>query len=195
MDAVRAPEVSSSMSRCTYHVFLSFRGDDTSKTFTDHLYTALVHAGINTFRDDDELERGEDIESELQKAIRQSRISIILFSKDYASSKWCLNELVKILERRSIAGHNVLPIFYDVEPSQVRMQTGSFAEAFSRHEKQFQAETDERKGSGWTCWRDGGQHSEKLQILEGWSYKIALMGNFLKSPLVGTMLLYFLILL
>ncbi|CAL5378152.1 unnamed protein product [Camellia sinensis] len=138
-------KASSSMLRFSYHVFLSFRGEDTRRTFTDHLYTALVHAGIHTFRDDDELERGEDIESNLKKAIQQSRISIIVLSKDYASSKWCLNELVKILERKRTVNHIILPIFYHVDPSHVKNQTGSFAEAFEKHNKRFEAETDYRK--------------------------------------------------
>ncbi|KAL7205655.1 hypothetical protein ACSBR2_018559 [Camellia fascicularis] len=133
------------MLRFSYHVFLSFRGEDTRRTFTDHLYTALVHAGIHTFRDDDELERGEDIESNLKKAIQQSRISIIVLSKDYASSKWCLNELVKILERKRTVNHIILPVFYHVDPSHVKNQTGSFAEAFEKHKKGFEAETDDRK--------------------------------------------------
>ncbi|KAI8025975.1 TMV resistance protein N [Camellia lanceoleosa] len=133
------------MLRFSYHVFLSFRGEDTRRTFTDHLYTALVHAGIHTFRDDDELERGEDIESNLKKAIQQSRISIIILSKDYASSKWCLNELVKILERKRTVNHIILPVFYHVDPSHVKKQTGSFAEAFEKHNEGFEAETDDRK--------------------------------------------------
>ncbi|CAL5416800.1 unnamed protein product [Camellia sinensis] len=41
--------------RWSYDVFLSFRGEDTSKNFTDHLYAALVQAAIHTFMDDDEL--------------------------------------------------------------------------------------------------------------------------------------------
>ena len=54
---------SSSSSRLGWHydVFLSFRGEDTRKNFTDHLYTALQNAGIHTFRDDDELPKGEEI--------------------------------------------------------------------------------------------------------------------------------------
>ena len=44
-----------------YDVFLSFRGADTRKTFTDHLYDNLVAHGIHTFRDDEELENGGDI--------------------------------------------------------------------------------------------------------------------------------------
>ncbi|KAL6125831.1 hypothetical protein ACLB2K_073882 [Fragaria x ananassa] len=54
---------------CRYHVFLSFRGEDTRKTFTDHLYTAFKDQGFRTFRDDDELEKGEDINPGFEKAI------------------------------------------------------------------------------------------------------------------------------
>ncbi|XP_050103130.1 disease resistance protein RUN1-like [Malus sylvestris] len=119
-----------------YDVFLSFRGEDTRRTFTDHLYTALNNKGFLTFRDDDELERGEDIKPGLQKAIRQSRTSVVVFSKDYASSRWCLDELVMILERkRTTSDHVVLPVFYDVDPSHARKQTGRIGKAFARHEK------------------------------------------------------------
>ncbi|KAM5554607.1 hypothetical protein ABKV19_022817 [Rosa sericea] len=133
-------EASSSNSapcRFSYDVFLSFRGEDTRKTFTDHLYTALVNAGIRTFRDDDEIERGRDIKPELKKAIHRSRSSVVVVSKDYASSRWCLDELVVILQRHAddARGHVVLPVFYDIDPSHVRKQTGSFAAAFPRHRK------------------------------------------------------------
>ncbi|XP_052301341.1 disease resistance protein RUN1 [Populus trichocarpa] len=138
---------SSRFSHCKYRVFLSFRGEDTRKNFTDHLYTALVQAGIHTFRDDDEIGRGENIESELQKAIQQSKIAIIVFSKDYASSRWCLDEIVMIMERRRTADCRVLPVFYDVDPSQVRKQTGSFAAAFVEHEKHFKEEME--RVNGW----------------------------------------------
>ncbi|XP_050126425.1 disease resistance protein RPV1-like isoform X1 [Malus sylvestris] len=133
---------SSSSNRCTYDAFLSFRGADTRKGFTDHLYNALKLAGIHTFRDDDEIERGENIAQELQTAIQESQVSIIVFSKDYASSRWCLNELAIIMERKRTDGHMVIPVFYYVEPSDVRKQTGSFAESFTRHQEQFKDEID-----------------------------------------------------
>ncbi|CAL5401818.1 unnamed protein product [Camellia sinensis] len=136
---------SSTPPRCTNHVFLSFRGKDTRKAFTDHLYTALLGSGFRTFRDNDGIERGENVRSELDNAIRESRSSIIVFSKDYASSRWCLDELVMILEHKRTSGHVILPVFYDVDPSQVRKQMGSFAEAFGRHEERFMGETNERK--------------------------------------------------
>ena len=125
-----------------HDVFLSFRGEDTRKNFTDHLYTALVQAGIHTFRDDDELARGKEISTELLKAIQESRISIVVFSKGYASSRWCLDELVHIMHRKKTTGHTVLPIFYDVNPSNVRKQNGTFAGAFTRHEERFTAEME-----------------------------------------------------
>ncbi|KAM7470004.1 hypothetical protein LguiA_008187 [Lonicera macranthoides] len=68
----------------------------------------------------------------------------MVISKDYTSSTWCLDELLLILERRKIFGHVVLPMFYDVDPSQVRKQTGRIAEVFARYEKQFKAETNSK---------------------------------------------------
>uniref|UniRef100_A0A7N2LGD0 TIR domain-containing protein n=1 Tax=Quercus lobata TaxID=97700 RepID=A0A7N2LGD0_QUELO len=120
-----------------YDVFLSFRGETRCK-FTDHLYHALVDRKVTTFRDDKELELGESIKLELLKAIEKSRIAVIIFSENYASSTWCLEELAKIVECRDRGILTVLPIFYHVEPTDVRHQKNTFAEAFAKHEKRFE---------------------------------------------------------
>jgi hypothetical protein len=133
---------SSSPFDCDYDVFLSFRGEDTRKNFTDHLYYALMKVGIRTFRDDDELQRGENISTELCNAIRGSMISIVVFSEGYASSRWCLDELVEIMRCRNIRGQTLFPIFYHVDPKDVRHQIGTFAETFTRHEKRFQTDME-----------------------------------------------------
>ncbi|XP_062171815.1 disease resistance protein RPV1-like isoform X3 [Alnus glutinosa] len=133
---------SSSQSSWDYDVFLSFKGEDTRKNFTDHLYSALMGVGIRTFRDDDKLQRGENISTELHNAIRGSMISIVVFSEGYASSRWCLDELVEIVHCRNTIGHTLLPIFYHVNPSDVRHQKGTLAEAFDRHEKRFQIDME-----------------------------------------------------
>ncbi|KAK9205221.1 hypothetical protein WN943_015488 [Citrus x changshan-huyou] len=119
-----------------YDVFLSFRGEDTRKSFTNHLYAGLKNKGIYVFRDDKELEKGGSISHGLLKAIEESRISVIVLSKNYASSTWCLDELVKIVECKN-REDQILPIFYDVEPTVVRKQTASFGEAFAKHEEVF----------------------------------------------------------
>ena len=79
----------------------------------------------------------ETICLKLRKAIEESRISLIVFSKNYTASRWCLDELVKILECRKTLQQIVLPIFYDVDPSDVQMQKWIVAEAFSMHEDRF----------------------------------------------------------
>lgn len=113
---------SSPSSSWMHDVFISFRGEDTRKNFTDHLYTALTRKGINVFKDDIELEIGKPISSELLNAIEKSRISIVVFSRNYVSSTWCLDELVKIVECKNSLGQMVIPIFYDVDPLVEREQ-------------------------------------------------------------------------
>lgn len=120
-----------------YDVYLSFGGGDSGNTFTNHLYNALEMSGIFTLRDDNKIIKGENISPELLKAIEMSRISVVVFSKNYASSTWFLDELVKILECQNKMGQTVFPVFYHVDPSEVRTQKGSFAEAFAIYEKRF----------------------------------------------------------
>ncbi|RVW71062.1 TMV resistance protein N [Vitis vinifera] len=145
----------------TYDVFLSFRGEDTRKNFTDHLYKNLDAYGICTFRDDEELEKGRDIAFDLSRAIEESKIFIVIFSKNYANSRWCLNELLKIIESMEKEGKIVLPIFYHVNPSDVRKQLGSYGDAFSNHEK----DADEEKKARIQKWRTA---LSKASNLSGW---------------------------
>ncbi|XP_031270525.1 disease resistance-like protein DSC1 [Pistacia vera] len=127
---------SSSPTQEKYDVFLSFRGEDTRNGFTSHLNAALCWKKIITFIDY-ELRRGDEISSSLLKAIEGSKISIVIFSKDYASSRWCLEELVKIMDCRKMHGQIVIPVFYHVYPSDVRKQSGTYGDAFANHEVRY----------------------------------------------------------
>jgi len=124
-------------------VFLSFRGEDTRRAFTDHLFASLEKRGIKTFKDDHDLERGKVISVELEKAIEDSMFALIILSPNYASSTWCLDELQKIVECKK----EVFPIFHGVDPSDVRHQRGSFAKAFQQHEEKFRE--DKKKVEKW----------------------------------------------
>ena len=126
---------SSSLPKWEYDVFLSFRGEDTGNNFTDHLYAALDQKGIRTFGDDESLERGKTISTEFLNAIEKSKFAVIVLSRNYGSSSWCLDELVKIVKCKEETRQIVLPIFYGVDPSDVQNQRGSFAEAFAKHEE------------------------------------------------------------
>ncbi|KAJ4970930.1 hypothetical protein NE237_004029 [Protea cynaroides] len=173
-----------------YEVFLSFRGEDTRTNFTDHLYNALLNRGIHTFRDNEGLQIGEKIDPALRSAIHQSKIAIPIFSKDYASSKWCLRELAEIVECRKQRGKKqltVMPVFYHVDPSEVRNQTGSYMKAFQNHQKKFGRETEGWKKAlkevgelkGWDLKKIADGHEAeliKLIVKEVWS-------ELRKSPL------------
>ncbi|KAK9062762.1 hypothetical protein SSX86_019952 [Deinandra increscens subsp. villosa] len=135
----------------TYDVFLSFRGEDTRNNFVDHLYAALVQKGIHTFKDDEMIHRGESISSELMRAIEESRFAVVVFSKNYANSSWCLDELAHIMKCRDEGELKViLPVFYHVDPSDVRKQKGEYATAFQKHEENF---NDGEKNDEVNKWR------------------------------------------
>nr|AIW47135.1 NBS-LRR-like protein [Gossypium thurberi] len=142
------PSTSSSIPRQKeYDVFLSFRGEDTRHNFTDHLYDALRRSGIVTFRDDPKLEAGEEIAPELFKAIQQSWCSVIVFSENYVFSGWCLEELAEIVKQKEENGHKVFPIFYGVDPSDLRKQKGKVEAAFAKYEERYKE--DEAKIQRW----------------------------------------------
>ena len=127
---------SSNPPQIKHHVFLSFRGEDTRYNFTSHLEKALRDKQIKTYIDD-QLNRGDEISPSLLRAIEESKISVIVFSEGYASSRWCLEELVKILECRGNYGQIVIPVFYGVDPSVVRHQIGCYANSFAKHVQRF----------------------------------------------------------
>ncbi|XP_050274906.1 disease resistance protein RML1B-like isoform X5 [Quercus robur] len=161
--------------QCRYDVFVSFRGEDTRNNFTSILIGILYHHGINIFLDNEHL-RGEEISDKLFEAIESSRISIIVFSKNYAFSTWCLKELVKILECKK-KGQIVLPIFYKVDPSEVRNhQKGKFGEALTKHETKFKDKMEVQKWrialheagniGGWHCTKDHPQFTLIKEVFE-----------------------------
>ncbi|KAL1194201.1 Disease resistance protein ADR2 [Cardamine amara subsp. amara] len=124
-----ASSSSSSPHTWKYNVFTSFHGPDVRQTFLSHLSKQFKYNGIKMF-DDQGIERSQTIAPALTGAIRESRISIIVLSKKYASSSWCLNELLEILKCNE-NGQIVMTVFYGVDPSDVRKQAGDFGNTFN----------------------------------------------------------------
>ncbi|XP_028770177.1 TMV resistance protein N-like [Neltuma alba] len=143
----RRPKISSIHYEWTYDVFLNFRGEDTRHSFIGTLNKELNRKGVHTFFDDKEIGIGDEITPTLLKAIRESRMAITVFSKEYASSTFCLNELVQIHQCIKKNGRLVWPIFYDVEPSEVRHQRGKYGQALATHRQNSRA--DEEKMKSW----------------------------------------------
>nr|ABI16464.1 toll interleukin receptor [Phaseolus vulgaris] len=119
-----------------YDVFLCFRGRDTRHTFMGNLYAALRQARLRTFMDEGVL-KGGDVADTIIQALEASRVSIVILSETFASSRWCLDELVNILDCMKTKNQTVIPIFYNVDPSDVRNLKGSFGAAMVAHEDGF----------------------------------------------------------
>ncbi|XP_048132936.1 TMV resistance protein N-like isoform X2 [Rhodamnia argentea] len=156
---------SSSNLKRNCHVFLSFRGTDVRNNFLGHLYAALDQKGVHTFMDSEELRIGEQISPALMEAIKGSRVAIIVFSKNYAASRWCLEELARIMECKEQRDLKVFPVFYKVEPREVRTPRKSYRKAMATHESKFGKDSQEVKR--WEkALRDAGSLSG-LEFHEG----------------------------
>ncbi|XP_068471338.1 disease resistance protein RPV1-like isoform X2 [Phaseolus vulgaris] len=167
--------VSTSLTK--HDVFLSFRGEDTRDNFISHLYAALQRKNIEAYIDY-RLNRGEEISPALLSAIEESKIYVIVFSQDYASSTWCLNELTKILECKKRFGRDVIPVFYKVDPSTIRKQEQRYNEAFEKHEQHLKHD----KVQGW---KDALTEAAKLA---GWDSKVTRPEHALVEEIVEDIL-------
>ncbi|KAG5020635.1 hypothetical protein JHK87_016490 [Glycine soja] len=152
-----------SSSSFEYDVFVSFRGEDTRNSFTGFLFGALKKQGIEAFKDDKDIRKGESIAPELIRAIEGSHVFVVVFSKDYASSTWCLRELAHIWDCIQTSHRPLLPIFYDVDPSQVRNQSGDYQKAFAQHQQSSRFQEKEIK-----TWREV---LEQVASLSGWDIR------------------------
>lgn len=104
-----------------YDVFVNHRGPDVKKGLASHIYHRLKDLGLAVFLDQEVLERGEGLNPQIEGAIRTASVHVAIFSPNYAHSRWCLDELVQMLESRS----TIIPVFYKVEPADLRWTHGA----------------------------------------------------------------------
>ncbi|CAH8358655.1 unnamed protein product [Eruca vesicaria subsp. sativa] len=130
---------SSPFPRKKHQVFVSFRGEELRCGFVSHLVEALQRHGINVFID--KLESiGQDL-ANLFTRIEESTIALVIFSRRYTESKWCLDELVKIKERADQGLLKVIPIFFKVKPITVKQLRGAFGDQFRDREWEYRCDT------------------------------------------------------
>ncbi|XP_010528853.1 PREDICTED: disease resistance protein RML1A-like [Tarenaya hassleriana] len=89
-------------------------------------------------------------------------IAILVPSRNYASSSWCLNELLQIMKQRRTSEQTAMTIFYQLDPSDVRKQTGEFGRAFMKtHVGKSSEEKQRWKHALTEISNIAGEHSEK----------------------------------
>ncbi|XP_024627643.1 disease resistance protein RUN1 isoform X2 [Medicago truncatula] len=154
-----------------YDVFINFRGKDTRNNFVSHLYAALTNVRINTFLDDEELGKGNELGPELLQAIQGSQMFIVVFSENYARSSWCLDELLQIMECRANKGQVVMPVFYGISPSDIRqLALRRFGEAFNNNTDEldqliYMALSDASYLAGWDMSNYSNESNTVKQIV------------------------------
>ena len=168
--------------RYTYDAFLSFRGEDTRHHFTATLYRALRRKGVNAFIDDKKLGKGKRISTTLLRAIERSRLSVVVFSENYATSTWCLEELVKIVECNKEKNQPLCPIFYKVEPSDVRLQRKSYEVAMAGLEERFRDDVD--KVRKWRLALSEAASMSGWYFQDGIGYVLLFLSIFIKKNYV-----------
>ncbi|XP_048133571.1 disease resistance protein L6-like [Rhodamnia argentea] len=136
----------------TYDVFLSYRGVDTRYSIVEILYKNLLRNKVLVYRDDGIRSHGEGIPRELLAALDDSHIYIPFLSKNFASSTWCLYELVRMVGcKKSDGKRRILPIFYDVEKADVKLESNLYRDALNDHRSLYGDDAEEwgRKLKEW----------------------------------------------
>lgn len=79
------------------------------------------------------IEVGDNIAQSIVHAIRTSSVHIVILSPNYANSEWCLDELNLMIT----TGARIIPVFWGVRPSEVRMEdnNGVYARALQAHRR------------------------------------------------------------
>lgn len=119
----------------TFDVFISFRGTDTRRTFVSHLLLSLFKRQFKTFRCEEEIPRDQPASSQVLEAIKESRIAIVVISKNYTASVSCLDELAMVIECKEKQSLLVVPVLYEVDPSYVLLQAESLGNGDNNLEK------------------------------------------------------------
>ncbi|KAL9293340.1 putative protein-serine/threonine phosphatase [Arabidopsis thaliana] len=118
----------SSIQKCD--VFVSFKKSDTGKSFVSHLYRSLNRKGITTFKDD--LKLPKDKPFHMLQDIGYPKIALIVVSVNYISSPWCMSQLTEILKFMKASALAVIPIFYEIDPSNSHSITETMLSTWSR---------------------------------------------------------------
>ncbi|KAG0606229.1 hypothetical protein M758_9G124200 [Ceratodon purpureus] len=179
-----------------YDVFLNHRGPDTKKGFVIPLEQQLREEGISAFLDRHDIQPGDNLIENIKLSIKSADLHIAIFSRNYAHSTYCLEELDQMYQ---MSQKSLIPVFYDVKPEHVRrplQQGGPFEEAFKKHEKREDSENVQRwvralqnvaeiKGFDRSEYSDDYQFRKQI-VLEVMRIKFQRMQSFVIPAMLGT---------
>ncbi|KAK4783512.1 hypothetical protein SAY86_007886 [Trapa natans] len=125
-------------------VFINHRSIDTKKTFSGLLFQYLSHHDIKCFLNSKSMKPGDRLFDNINRAIHGCKVGVAVLSPRYCHSTYCLHELALMLETKK----RVIPIFYDVIPSQLRvMSKGSSMACSSRDLERYKWALEETQNT------------------------------------------------
>jgi len=131
-----------------YDVLINFTGEDIRRKFVSHLDYALSTVGLTTFLHEENAVNDMHIQ---QPILNLCRVAIVVFTKTYSQSAWCLHQLQQIIKWQETYSRHVFPVYYEIQPSDVRLQKGDFGETFKETAQQtFSAQQLEHGMSRWS---------------------------------------------
>lgn len=96
-------------------VFINHRGIDTKRKVVTLLYDHLSRRNLRPFLDNKNMKPGDKLFDNINRAIRNCKVGVAVFSPTYCQSYFCLHELALMMETKK----KVIPIFCDIKPSQL----------------------------------------------------------------------------
>ncbi|KAF7803507.1 TMV resistance protein N-like [Senna tora] len=106
------------LARPACDVFINHRGIDTKRNVAGLLYDQLTRVGVRSFLDSMNMKPGDRLFQHIDKAIVGCKVGVAVFSPRYCDSYFCLHELALLMESKK----RVVPIFFDVKPSQLEVR-------------------------------------------------------------------------
>ena len=102
-----------------YDVFISHATED-KKTFVDEFVRILkdVHH-LKVWYDKDVLQWGDSIRTKIDEGLRNSKVGVVVLSRHYMKKYWTSYEFEGLINRESVGGKIVLPIWHDITKAEV----------------------------------------------------------------------------
>ncbi|XP_047169402.1 disease resistance protein RPV1-like [Vigna umbellata] len=131
-----------------YDVLINFTGEDINRKFVSHLNSVLSTVGLTTFLHHHNAVKSTHIQEPI---LSHCRVAIIVFTQTYSQSAWCLNQLEQIIKWHETYFRHVMPVYYEIQPSDVRLQKGDFGKVLKATAQQtFSGEELEHGMSRWS---------------------------------------------
>lgn len=105
-----------------FHAFISYRSSD--RPFALRLFERMDALGLRVFLDQNELLPGDALAGTLHEALGRSHAAVMLLSKSYLASPWCLAECERLVHLSiTKPGFRLIPLRLDDAPVPGKLST------------------------------------------------------------------------